>query len=60
MMPFDDTSEFESFYDFSRQYRNMGLKMKALPSAEQSQKEKDEEQKIVNDQKMAQAAGKKK
>lgn len=53
MMPFEDDSEFEPFYDFSRLYKNMGLNMKSLTNESESDRQKNEEQKIQKEQRLA-------
>ena len=58
MMPFDDNTEFEQFYDFSRQYRNMGLKFKSIKNEEETTMTDAEERKIQNDQKLVKATNK--
>jgi hypothetical protein len=59
MMPFDDDTEFEYFYDFARLYRDLPQKTLALESAAQDVEGSfnlAEERKIAAEQKAANAA----
>jgi pre-60S factor REI1 len=52
MMDFEDDEEYEPFYDFSRQYRNLVFHSKAItgdPETEMTETQKAEERKIQKD-----------
>ena len=52
MMPFEDDTEFEAFYDFSRQYRDLPQTAKAITASEDSEFNQAEERKIEKDQQL--------
>lgn len=52
MMPFEDDTEFEAFYDFSRQYRDLPQTTKAITASEDSEFNQAEERKIEKDQQL--------
>lgn len=59
MMPFEDDTEFEYFYDFARLYRDMPQKTLMLESATREVEpgfNLAEERKIANEQKLANAS----
>ena len=49
MMPYEDDTEFEAFYDFSRQYRDLPQTAKAITASEDSEFNQAEERKIEKD-----------
>lgn len=52
MMPFDDDTEFELFYDFARAYKHLNFKTKMLTSGEDevdSEQQIEEEKRIERD-----------
>ena len=52
MMPYEDDTEFEAFYDFSRQYRDLPQTAKAITASEDSEFNQAEERKIEKDQQL--------
>ena len=58
MMPFENDQEFEGFYDFSRQYRDLPQKTKAITAQPEDAFDHAEEQKIEKDQQLLTNANK--
>ena len=49
MMPLENDEEFENFYDFSRQYRDLPQKPKAIAAQAEDDFDDSEERKIEKD-----------